>query len=72
MRKWLINRRGKQSQEYVADKVQLSRGAYANIELGKRNPSVQVAKRIANELGFEWTLFFEEEVVDTKQKSYTA
>ncbi|MDR4436091.1 MULTISPECIES: helix-turn-helix transcriptional regulator [Bacillus] len=72
MRKWLINRRGKQSQESVADKVQLSRGAYANIELGKRNPSVQVAKRIANELGFEWTLFFEEEVVDTKQKSYTA
>ncbi|MEC1479212.1 MULTISPECIES: helix-turn-helix transcriptional regulator [Bacillus] len=72
MRKWLIEHRGKQSQETIAKKVCISRGAYANIELGKRNPSVQVAKRIADELGFNWTIFFENDCVDTKQRSNTA
>ncbi|MCM3754618.1 MULTISPECIES: helix-turn-helix transcriptional regulator [Bacillus subtilis group] len=72
MRKWLIEYRGKHSQETIAEKAGISRGAYANIELGKRNPSVQVAKRIANELDFDWTIFFEEKVVVSTQKSHTA
>ncbi len=45
MRHWLIEIRGKRSQQSVADKIGISRGAYANIELGKRNPSVQLAKK---------------------------
>ncbi|NPC91183.1 helix-turn-helix transcriptional regulator [Bacillus sp. WMMC1349] len=72
MRKWLIEHRGKRSQETIAKKTGISRGAYANIELGKRNPSVQVAKRIARELNFNWTIFFDENVVETKQKSHSA
>jgi len=28
---------------------------------GKANPSVDVAKRIADVLGFDWTLFFEDD-----------
>ncbi|MBY0128277.1 MULTISPECIES: helix-turn-helix transcriptional regulator [Bacillus subtilis group] len=69
MREWLISQRGNQSQKSVAQKVNISRGAYANIELGKRNPSVQLAKKIAQELNFDWTIFFEEDVVETKQKT---
>ncbi|MCY8373359.1 helix-turn-helix transcriptional regulator [Bacillus inaquosorum] len=69
MREWLISQRGNQSQKSVAQKVNISRGAYANIELGKRNPSVQLAKKIARELNFDWTIFFEENVVETKQKA---
>lgn len=72
MRHWLIEIRGKRSQQSVADKIGISRGAYANIELGKRNPSVQLAKKIGEALGFVWTLFFDEEVVVSKQKSNTA
>ncbi|TWJ84308.1 hypothetical protein CHCC20496_4310 [Bacillus licheniformis] len=72
MRKWLIEHRGKRSQETIAKKAGISRGAYANIELGKRNPSVQVAKRIADELDFDWTIFFDENVVETTRESHTA
>jgi len=72
LRKWLIEKRGNQSQETIAKKVCISRGAYANIELGKRNPSVQVAKRIADELEFNWTIFFDNDCFETTQKSNTA
>lgn len=72
MRHWLIELRANRSQESTAKSIGISRGAYANIELGKRNPSVNLAKRIGDTLNFDWTLFFEEEVVETKQKSNTA
>lgn len=48
------------TQDEVAAKACISRGSYANIENGERRPSVEVAKRIAAVLGFEWTRFFEE------------
>lgn len=67
-RKWLIEKRGELTQQEAADLVGLSRGAYANIEIGNRNPSVKVAKKIAEVFGFQWTNFFTEEVVETKQK----
>lgn len=72
LRHWLIELRGNRSQESTAKSLGISRGAYANIELGNRNPSVTLAKRIGDTLNFDWTLFFEEEVVETKQKSNTA
>ena len=37
---------------------EISEGAYCNIELGKRNVSVSVAKKIAKVLDIEWTKFF--------------
>lgn len=45
-------------QEEVADSSGISRGYYANIERGEKTPSVEVAKKIAVYLGFEWIDFF--------------
>ena len=45
--------------QWLAD-LRLSQSGYANIEVGLRMPSVEIAKRIAAALGFEWTRFFEE------------
>lgn len=42
----------------LSDMVQISEGAYCNIERGKRTPSVPVAKRIAKALNIDWTLFY--------------
>ena len=61
-RQWLADlrtNRGKTQLE-VARAVGLSQSGYANIEVGLRMPSVEIAKRIAATLGFEWTRFFEE------------
>lgn len=62
MKRWLIDIREKfeYTQETVADLSQISRSMYAMIEQGRRDPSVAVAKRIADVLQFDWTLFFEE------------
>lgn len=67
MRKWLVEYRGQKTQEDVANACGIHRGYYALIESGDRTPSVHVAKRIASYLGFDWTLFFEQDCVDTKQ-----
>jgi putative transcriptional regulator len=37
----------------------ISRQFYGMIENGKKRPSVDVAKTIAEILGIEWTIFFE-------------
>lgn len=44
----------------TAQMVGISYSGYCNIELGKRNPSVSVAKRIANVLDIKWTDLFDE------------
>lgn len=50
------------TQDQVAEAVGgISRTAYTNIETGARRPSVEMAKKIAGVLGFEWTRFFEDE-----------
>lgn len=54
-------KRASKSQEDMAIAVGLSRAGYANIEAGKRKPSVPVAKKIAAVLGFDWTRFYEED-----------
>ncbi|UFJ41415.1 helix-turn-helix domain-containing protein [Brevibacillus humidisoli] len=46
------------TQAEVAKRSGIDRTYYTKIERGKV-PSVRVAMRIANVLGFEWTLFFE-------------
>lgn len=49
------------SQNQVARLCGISQQTYAAVELGKRNPSVEAAKRIGAALGFPWTRFFDEE-----------
>lgn len=46
------------TQEDVAAQSKITRSYYTMIETGKRTPSVNVAKRIASTLNFDWTLFF--------------
>lgn len=69
MREWLQKKRGDLTQEQVARTIGISRGAYANIENGKRDPSVSTAKKIAAVLDFEWQYFFDEESVDVKRRT---
>ncbi len=59
-RNWLIQLRTEKrlSQANVANAVNVSRAYYTNIELGKKTPSIEVAKAIADYLDFPWTLFF--------------
>lgn len=62
MRNWLKNKRKNKNltQKKFALLVGISRSLYAMIENGDRTPSVPVAKKIAKELNFEWTIFFED------------
>lgn len=63
MQTWLvaIRKAKKMTQKDVCDVASIAQASYCNIELGKRRPSVPVAKRIAEILGFDWTRFYEEE-----------
>ncbi|PPA70079.1 helix-turn-helix transcriptional regulator [Jeotgalibacillus proteolyticus] len=47
------------SQQEVADLSDVSRQFYSMVEKGERKPSVPVAKKIADALEIEWTIFFE-------------
>ncbi len=60
MRDWLVSiRRGKGfTQEQVALQSFIDRGYYSQIEKGKRNPSPDVARKIAEVLGFNPSAFF--------------
>nr|WP_242503568.1 helix-turn-helix transcriptional regulator [Bacillus albus] len=46
------------TQEKMADKVNISRQYYNEIENNRRKPSVELAKRISRVLNLEWTIFF--------------
>ena len=45
----------------ISKAIGIAQASYSNIENGKRRPSVEMAKKIAGVLGFEWARFFEEE-----------
>ena len=47
------------TQQNVADKSEIKRAFYTQIELGTRDPSVYTAKKIAKVLKIKWTIFFE-------------
>lgn len=49
------------TQYELADKTKIKRSTIACIEAGINRPTVETAKVIANCLGIDWTLFFEEE-----------
>ena len=59
--KWLIDKRKHSgfSQARLAEKAEISQSFLAEIERGKKRPSVPVAKKIAAVLGFDWTKFYE-------------
>ena len=61
MRKWLIDIRNGRAQAQIAEAVGISQQMYSAIELGERRPSVEVAKKIAAVLGFNWTRFYEDD-----------
>ena len=64
MRKWLIELRKGYSQTQIAEAVGITQQMYSAIELGVRRPSVEVAKKIASVMGFNWTRFYEDDSND--------
>lgn len=69
LRDWLIKMRGPKTQEAVSIDAGISRALYTQIERGTRNPSVTTAKKIANAMGFDWTLFFDEKCNEMAHKA---
>ncbi|HHV99989.1 MAG TPA: helix-turn-helix transcriptional regulator [Clostridiaceae bacterium] len=64
MRHWLKALRQKSNnltQEQLAKEAGISRTMITEIENGNANPSVEVAKKIASVLGFDWTRFYQDE-----------
>lgn len=61
MRTWLKEMRDNRelTQSEVAMLSGISRSHYTHIEQGNKTPSVEVAKRIAKTLKFNWVIFFE-------------
>ncbi len=68
---WLKNIRllSRMTQEEVAQAVCISQPSYANIETGRRMPSVSTAKRIAAVLGFEWQRFYDDPEFESSKES---
>lgn len=67
MRAWLRNLRGDKSQKDIAVACGITQQMYCWIELGERRPSVELAKKIATVLDFEWVRFFEDEQAASKE-----
>ena len=61
MRGFLIEARKEKglSMDDISKEIGIHKASYCNIENGRRNPSVDLAKRIAKFFGFSWTKFFE-------------
>ena len=69
MREWLKNIRITQgfTQSDVANMTNVDVTTINKIELGSRRPSPELAKKIAEVLGFDWTLFYQDEEAADKQ-----
>jgi len=61
MRDWLRNKRLEKqlTQAQLAKMVGADATMISKIEVGDRRPSVELAKKIAEALGFDWTRFYE-------------
>lgn len=59
------------SHQDIADKVGIDRSYYTKIENGL-TPSVKVAKALGYHLGFDWTIFFEDNCVKNAQTNKEA
>ena len=62
MRSWMKKLRYESNltQAQLAKMVGISRTMITEVENGRANPSVKVAKKIAAVLGFDWTRFYDE------------
>ncbi|MCL2574890.1 MAG: helix-turn-helix transcriptional regulator [Defluviitaleaceae bacterium] len=62
-REWLGKLREKKgiSQAALASIAGITQQQYSNIEKGCKNPSPKTAQKIAETLGFDWKLFFEDD-----------
>jgi len=71
VRKWLQEIREEKGlkHEDVSKAVGIQRAYYTMIENGTRRPSVEVAKKIAEVLEFDWTIFYDSEGNETKHKT---
>lgn len=67
MRTWLKKIRADRSQEHIAGLAGITQQMYSWIERGERTPSVEVAKKIAAVLDFDWTRFYEDEQAAGKE-----
>lgn len=63
MRAWLRNIRNGESQRLIAKNAGITQQMYSKIERGERTPSVDVAKKVAVVLGFDWTRFYDDEAI---------
>lgn len=74
MRIWLKDIRAQQNmtQQEVAKAANVDVTMISKIELGERRPSVEVAKKIAAVLGFNWTRFFEDDGEDYERRDEDA
>lgn len=74
MRSWLYKKRTelKLTQKEISKLAGISRSAYSNIEAGKRDPSVAVAKKISDVIGVNWVIFFEDDNFNMKRNSSSA
>jgi putative transcriptional regulator len=63
LRTWLKDIRAQQNmtQQEVANAANVDVTMISKIEVGERQPSVKVAKKIAAVLGFDWTRFYEDD-----------
>lgn len=52
------------TQETLAQKIGVTRQHIGMIENNITKPSIPVAKKIAKTLGFDWTLFYQDEEAD--------
>ena len=61
-REWLRELRIKNglSQKFIADYLDVKQPTYCNIETGKGDPSVHLAKRLGEALNFDWPRLFED------------
>ncbi|MCR4442179.1 MAG: helix-turn-helix transcriptional regulator [Peptococcaceae bacterium] len=57
------------TQQQLASLINKDRTLISKIESGDSSPSVEVAKKIAAVLGFDWTLFFPDEGKATSKKA---
>jgi putative transcriptional regulator len=69
VREWLKNLRTNKNSTMleVSKQAGISESYYSMIESGSRNVSVEVAKRIAAVLDFDWTRFYQDEDELTKK-----
>ena len=68
MREWLVDIRGNRTHQQISVLAGVSRNYYTEIENGVKTPSVEIAKKLAKALKFDWTLFFDSNSHEKQQK----